>query len=518
MINDMIGNTETAEDNKPLSDKQDETTAKVGEVKEAVEKLSEEIKSLGNISDVAKEKEQIRNSGNMAASGNVGNNQQFIQNAVFYAANSLDDFHFREVHTETHSAAVGKEYDLSKPEQFAEFGSAFAASEQFAVAVVMCVFDYVELDDLQNLKSKFMEQLPKLVDDEGKTIEIKQNPYLSINSLLKTVNGKMFTKDDGENCIGLGDNRRAALINLWNQFPAIRECISRWMLAVSDIFEYRTNFDAVQISSAFVNLLKLDFTAGERHLFQRLRSKPDKHWLLGYIALDLYNDDNYRKRILPVISEWASSDSFWLWKAACFVFAYIKPEDEDASFNGEVRKALARRFKEIEYADLRYIGLLLVVSSRLRTLVAQILSNQLANTRKYPDKIKFALVYTSLLRYGYYAVSRENPACPLVACDNREQLEAVQPLITTALQRYDTRHLLFLLLESYIKEVSRYDVPDKIVKHIKAYFVTMADNNPRYVGDMLLFLQKCKCSLADELIAVIQPKLQITTSGGNING
>jgi hypothetical protein len=522
MINDLKGNSETAADNKPLSDKQDETSAKVDEVRESVdnlgEKLSEEIKSLGNANAAAKEKQAIKSDGSMSASGNVGNNQQFIQNAVFYAANSLEGFNLREVRTEAKGTTDGKEYDLSKPEQFADFGMDFAASEQFAVAVVMCVFDYIELDDLQNLKSKFMEQLPKLVDGEGKEIPIKQNPYLSINGLLKTVNGKMFTKDDGENCIGLGDNRPAALRNLWEQFTSMRESVSRWLLTVSDIFEYRTNFDAFQVTSAFANLLKLDFSAGVRHLFPRLLSNPDKCWLFGLIALDLYGDKNYRARILPYLNDWAASNGSWLWRVACFVYANIKPEDEDADFIRQADRALARRFQRLTYDDLHYIGLLLIVSERLRTSVLRILNYRLEKARKYDEKIALALVYTHLVRFGYYAVSRDSPDCPLVACDNKVQLESVQPLISSALQRYDTRHLLFVLLEAYLKEISRYSLSDKTKKHITAYFVAMAANNERHAGDILMFLRNSKCSLADELISVIQSKFQNITIGGKING
>ena len=100
----------------------------------------------------------------------------------------------------------------------------------------------------------------------------------------------MFVLDNGTNCIGLGKNRPQALKNLWQQFPSLRSSIARWMINVSDTFQYRTNFKTAQITNAFVNVLKMDFNAGVNHFFQRFVSDSEKYILLGLIAIELYND------------------------------------------------------------------------------------------------------------------------------------------------------------------------------------------------------------------------------------
>jgi hypothetical protein len=424
---------------------------------------------------------------------------------------SGDNFNPRNIREVVESLSPGtaanvQAYDLSQTSDFTAFGVTYGASEHFAYAVILSVFDYVELDDLRNLKSKLLEELPPITDDEGKVVAVRQNPYLPINSVLQVIKGKQFITESGEKCVGLGDTRPAALENLWKQFPTLRDNIARWLLAVSGSFEYRTNFDAFQVSSAFFNVMRLDFTAGMRHLFQKLYSQPEKYWLLGHIALALYNDKSYREKILPYITEWMVSESNWLWKSAFYVYGYIEKGNENDDFDEKTRQSMEYRFISLTPVDKRYIGLLLIYSERLRTLIIEILNNLITKTQVYNEKVVWTLTYVNLLRYGYYSVSAETPACPLLACDTKTQLMNVQPLITAVLLRYQTRRLFFSIVEAYLKEISDYAVDEKTMKHIKAYFSVMAANNPCRADDILLFLRKCGSPMADTLISIVETK------------
>jgi hypothetical protein len=451
--------------------------------------------------DIENGKKQF-NSGNTAVNGNQAENLVTIQNAVINGGISFGGYTVREVlHT---SGKVDKEYDLSDAEQFAEFGETVRAGEYFAVAVILCVFEYVELSDLQDLKTKLLAELPRVTDAEGTEIAVYQNDYLSTNRLLKTVQGEMVVLESGEHCVRLGANRPAALKNLWQQFPEMRGHIARWLLNVCDSFEYRTNFDTAQITNAFVNILKLDFTAGINHFFPRFYSNPDRYWMLGFIALELYNDQAYRDKILPYINKWADSSGSWLWKSAVYVYANIKNGEESDELEQKVRKALATRYSLLEYDDLRnenlpYVGMLLVGSERMRTLVASIFGDLVNDTHSYDKKRLNCLWYLELLRYGYYLVSSEMTALPLVACDKKQQMEDLLPLLEFAMLRYDTRQLLFITLESYIREISGYSVEKKTINRIKAFFQLIAESNPRFRDDVGLFLKKCDCGLAKEL-------------------
>ena len=205
-----------------------------------------------------------------------------------------------------------EEFDLTDAEQFALFGEKYKAEEHFAFAIVLCVFEYIELDDLPKIKSKLIKELPKSKNKTGEEIEIQTDPYMPISSLLKIIKGKRFQTADGISCVGLGERRSIALKNLWTQFPVLRESISRWLMDVSNTFEYRTNFDALQVANAFINLLKNDYGASIRYIFPKLYSNSNKMWLLWKIAFSLKSDANYEEKMLPIVIDWVSSILFIL--------------------------------------------------------------------------------------------------------------------------------------------------------------------------------------------------------------
>lgn len=493
---------EESNENNNYADVISDTTRPVDLDKEDGCKAIDSIKDIPKTSsDIEEEKKQF-NSGNMDIKGNHADNLVIIQNAVIDGGISSGVYAVREVLR--NSGKVDTVYDLSDAEQFAKFGETVRAGEHFALAVILCVFEYIELDALQDLKSKLLIEMPRVTDEEGKEIAIYQNAYLSINSLLKTMNGEMVVLESGEQCVRLGTGRPVALKNIWQQFPRMRGHIARWLLNVCESFEYRTNFATVQITAAFVSILKLDFTSGVNHFFPRLYSNPDKYWLLGFIALELYNDPAYRNKILPHIIKWAESGGSWLWKPAIYVYANIKNGEESDELNKKVQKALVSRYSLLEYDDLRneylpYVGTLLTGSERLRTLVSSMFSDLVNDTNNYNKNRLNCLCYLEYLRYGYYLVSSEMTALPLVACDKKQQLESLLPLLKIIISRYDTRQLLFIILESYIREISGYNVEKKTINRIKAFFQLIAENNMHFRDDIALFLKKCTCRLAKEL-------------------
>ena len=82
-----------------------------------------------------------------------------FENAVINGGMSLNDYNIKDVTTNVRN--VDKVYDLS----IAEFGEKVKGGEHFAVAVILCVFEYVELDDLQDLKLKLLNEFPKTIDE-----------------------------------------------------------------------------------------------------------------------------------------------------------------------------------------------------------------------------------------------------------------------------------------------------------------------------------------------------------------
>ena len=116
------------------------------------------------------------------------------------------------------------------------------------------------------------------------------------------------------------------------------------------------------------------------------------------------------------------------------------------------------------------------------------------------------------LTYEYYKISGNQPNLALVVCDKKQQLENLLPVVNATLQIYDARKCLFLLLESYLKEISKYDITKKTLNGLKAFFQLTYENNPRFQRDIILFLRKCNCRLADEIKKFIEKKLSLQTS------
>lgn len=292
--------TETEVESHKIDENIPETEVENHETKEKDEELKDFNDIPKTVSDIEQEKKKFKN-GDMKVKDNQAQNLFIFQNAIINGGISSGNYTVREVLQDNNK--IDKDYDLSSMEQFAEFGETFKVGEQFAIAIILCVFEYVELNDLKDLKSKLLKELPKMKTKKGKEIEVFQDAYVSVNTLLKTIQGEVVVLENGEECVRLGKKRSKALKNLWQQFPELRESIARWLLNVCDSFEYRTNFDTMQITTAFINIMKLDFSAGVSCFFSRLYSKPDKYWLLGFIALELYNDLEYRNKILPYVNQ-----------------------------------------------------------------------------------------------------------------------------------------------------------------------------------------------------------------------
>ena len=52
----------------------------------------------------------------------------------------------------------------------------------------------------------------------------------------------------------------------------------------------------------------------------------------------------------------------------------------------------------------------------------------------------------------------------------------------------------------------------KTLNGLKAFFQLTYENNPRFQRDIILFLRKCNCRLADEIKKFIEKKLSLQTS------
>jgi len=215
----LLDSTSTGEDNPTLATEIKKTSDKVEDVHATAKDVASGIEDIkSTLSDMSKTADDVANEKQKQAGDQISND-----NSVNFAGGQHIQHHYyghgysgvKEV--STNGTSIDKEaktYDLTKPDDFASFGERYKASEHFAFAIILSVFEHVELDDLHALKTSLILELPKITDDKDKEIGIKQDSYFAINNLVRIVNGKFYETDAGEKCVGLGEMRKEALKNL----------------------------------------------------------------------------------------------------------------------------------------------------------------------------------------------------------------------------------------------------------------------------------------------------------------
>jgi len=265
---------------------------------------------------------------------------------------------------------------------------------------------------------------------------------------------------------------------------------------------------------AFTNIIKLDFSSGERHILGRLYSNEKKAWLLGSIAILLYQDEKFQNRTISIVQSWVNSKGHWWWKPAYYFYTYVENLATNVDIESELYNTLVYKMGRLldfrldvfSIDDLFYISRFLIYSERARTLMSKTFAGLLKRRKTYQEKQLLIEFYLIFLKEGFWRVSEEYHALPLVACDNKAQHINILPLASGALQKYDTKRPLFNILQAYIKELSGYSVEEKIVKRLKAFFVLWVEHNTRHSYDISKMLKDCKCHLATDILNAVISK------------
>lgn len=471
-------------------------------VDEVYEKDEEEIQEefneneeIDKSADLEKEKQmQIMNEFN--AEGNMAGMQVFIQNVgslkMPYKQNT-DDINLK---------VSSKTYDLRNVGECSEFVEIYKNSEYLAIAVILSTFEVVALGDLPDLQKNLMRYLPlpKILDSEGtEDYYSQQDSYISLNKILAVIGGKRFITEDGQACTGLGDNSQQALANILEQFPLLRDPIVSWLIHMNEIYKYKTTFEAYQIVAAFSRVISLDIIDAERRIFQQLYSNPQNVGLLGSLAFKLYENVVLREEVENIILQWIKSDSIWLWKAACLAYSFFMENDIYISFEPLLYKAVSRRILRFRKDDWFFVPTLLIQSRHFRTMIANIFNSMYSKAETKEKKMALVHTYMKLIRRSYYRVNESCMELPLVACDTKQQQQRISRIVAHIMSTYRLRIQLYVILETYLKELSNYNFSVKMINHISAYFYNMASDDVAYQEDVLYFLSNCNSRAANQI-------------------
>lgn len=457
------------------------------------EHYEEEHEKIETADELMKEKADNK----FIARENTAQIQIFVQNANF--DNKAD---IKQVLDLANAGSRNeKQFDLRKMEDCAEFFDTCKKREYIALAIVLSVFEVMAIGDYVNLKDALLEYLPAVsqTDQKEKETYVQQvNSYISLNTALSVLQGKIFITDDGQRCIGYGEGSEEVLSNIWVQFPDLRKPMINWLIRVYEMFEYKTSFEVYQVVRAFVRIIAEDFQYSRMQVFERLYVKPDNLGFIARLAQELLKDKRFKTDILNMVLRWMESESNWLWKSALLVCLHTYGPDIDEQLHKAMIHAMKGRMLELQNSDLRFISLFAGNARNVRTIMTFVFY-ELYQLDKMQEKERLARIYLKMIRYGYYQVNRNRIDLPFITCDSKEQMENMHSVLIYIMRRYDLYRQLCRILQAYLEEISDYDVSSGTLNHLTAFFYVLTRDKGDYQGDILLFLSELKGYIAKKI-------------------
>lgn len=471
-------------DEKPVSDIADEP---------------EENENVNSSEELEKEKQKTNE---FVAEGNMAQYQIFIQNYNEY------DKGIRQILNAVSADGNRKKYDLCQADKCVEFVETYRDSEYVAVAVILCVFEFVSLAALPELRKVFIKNLPKVErpGQEESVHIINGDPYLSIDTLTGVIGGQRFAMKDGQTCISLGENSKQALFNVMDLFPALRDTIVSGLIQAYESYQCRTALSIYQMATAFARVSSFDIEYAEQHIFPQLCSDSGNTGLLGILMCKLYEDDSTRKMTHSILSRRLGSDGKWWWRPVCITYSFLAESDNHVSFETALERALCRRIQDFKADDLLFMASILMQSMAFREMTARVFHSLFQEADQQDKKLVLASIYLRLLRYCYFRVNKKFNKLPLAACDTGTQQKLLSPLLGQIMSRYALRKQHYAILAAYIKEISDYGFPSYIINHIAAHFYYLAGTEKSNRRDVMDFLDRCEGAAARRIYERLQKK------------
>lgn len=416
------------------------------------------------------------------------------------------------------SKITEKKYKLYNQSECSEFVYKYKNSLHFAYAISISLFEYVPVSSLQSLAEHLMRRLPVNLNEKGEEDNTFKNPFISLNTILSIIGAETgvitYTscfENVSEKCVYFPEQHDQVMANFWEMFPLLRNQITSWLIeSYSSAHINNGSFKAKCFINAMVNIIKLDFSDSLNRLFMQLTSNPSNKNLLTALLFTLLKDKDTNKNALELLRQWASSQN-WLWEVPFVIFSDYK---SDLSFASEIESTLYYKilnsFDEENDRFFRLISGKMMTSLKLRTMISKIFRRIFIETKeKYLSKAQ--LIFLMFVSYSYTFVNRKKINLPLITFDNKQQVENMEPIIISIISDYNSRHILFEILNAYIEEINDYDIQDPLLNGLKSFFYIISKNSPKYLNDILLFLKNIKNEnkVAKEIAQFLKNKITI---------
>lgn len=461
---------------------------------------NEEIDNSNEEIDNSDELEQKKREANeFNADNNRAENQIFIQDmgtggftVNYYAQKSVPVIS---------DLPVKEKFDLRKQEDCIHFIEAFKNTEFFLTAVILCVFDAVPLSDLPALISVLVRCLPaEEPSDPEEPGSLKKDPFLAVNSILTVIGGEVFKTETGKQCISMGENHAQALIHVLEQFPALQESVSKFIVQITETDQYHTAFYDHQVALFLVEMTALHVMDVENKILPILYEKSHNMNLLAVYVYRLLFDRSRQETADVLIYQWLQSDIEWMWKAVCYCFALFHENNRPFEQEQQLKKMLQNKILNFRAGDLNFIAELSMQAICFRDLICNVIGNKYRRLESNSNRKRLAQLYVNLIREGYYRVSASFMALPFVACDTKTQQECLTPILEKVMTEYRFRKQIYAILKAYLKEVSQYNYSDKLINHIAAYVYNLSLAGQEYKEDLMDFLKGCHCKASKQIL------------------
>lgn len=121
-----------------------------------------------------------------------------------------------------------------------------------------------------------------------------------------------------------------------------------------------------------------------------------------------------------------------------------------------------------------------------------------------------SVLYLLIISNAYRFVDKDDMALPLVAVDNKKQIENIELLLYKMFSDFSLRHGLIDVLEVYLNEIDDYDISERLLNQMKSYFYVIGKKSQRYLGDLQRFLTRLQShgnKTAGKISVFLQEKL-----------
>ncbi len=400
-----------------------------------------------------------------------------------------------------------QKYNLYNLENCNCFVETYKDSEYLAVAIILSVFEIVSLRDMDVLIESLIKFLPTTESRDNNRKE-KRDIYISLNTMMAIIGGKKYVINGSQQYVGLGKNSEKVLFNILEQFPTLHGAIFEWLIDISRSYKYSTSYDVYQVAKAFARIISFDVVEAEKKIFPQLYIDSNNVGLLSMVVHVLYQNMKLENKVQYIISYWLKSGELWLWKAACLAYAQFEENNEKFPCKKAIEKKLVEKVFFMKKSDLNFISALLFRSKSFRELFAGVIDIAYREMDIEEKRQELAQIYLKVLRRGYYRICSSSVELPLVAYDTKNQQIRLYSIVEKIMYTYRLRKQLYTILTAYLNEIVNYDISNKVINHIAAFFYSMSSIDKDFHQDVRDFLKNIENDMAIRILNKVDFVLQ----------